>query len=146
MDLNAQPPHSWTTRDGPFELADHCLAENSNILVLLNAWLESGEQPQDEYDMHTMNFWAERLRPLWQEAGGESMHETLVVVCNRGGSENGLNASRISHFRLTLVFLGKTFAGSSAVFHMRQGRGKAGVLRAALGREEEDVMLWDSSA
>ncbi|KAJ6585413.1 carbon-nitrogen hydrolase [Mycena capillaripes] len=128
MDLNAQPPHSWTIADGPYELADYCLMQKTDVLVMLNAWLDSGEQQEDEYDMHTIDFWAQRLRPLWLESVPDSQ-ETLVVVCNRGGDENG-----------------KTFAGSSAVFHMTRGGGKSGILRAALGREDEDVMLWDSSA
>ncbi|KAJ7701396.1 carbon-nitrogen hydrolase [Mycena rosella] len=127
MDLNAQPPSSWTIKDGPYELADYCLAQKTNILVMLNAWLDSDEQPENEHDMDTLNFWAERLRPLWIESSTSSQ-ETIVVVCNRGGDENG-----------------KTFAGSSAIFRMRQGEGKYGVLRAALGREDEDVMVWDSS-
>ncbi|KAJ6508297.1 carbon-nitrogen hydrolase [Mycena sanguinolenta] len=127
MDLNAQPPHQWTIADGPFEVADFCLDQKTNLLVLLNAWLDSGEQPEEDYDMHTMNFWAERLRPLWVESSPASQ-ETLVIICNRGGAENG-----------------KTFAGSSAVFCMRQGRGKKGILRAVLGREDEDVMVWDTS-
>ncbi|KAJ6583969.1 carbon-nitrogen hydrolase [Mycena vulgaris] len=128
MDLNAQPPHSWTIKEGPYELADYCLAEKTNLLVMLNAWLDSGEEPEDEHDIYTLDFWAERLRPLWLESSPSS-HETVVVVCNRGGTENG-----------------KEFAGSSAVFQMRQGAGKSGILRAALGRDEEDVMVWDSLA
>ncbi|KAJ7143590.1 carbon-nitrogen hydrolase [Mycena crocata] len=127
MDLNAQPPHEWTIQDGPYELADYCLAEKTNILILLNAWLDSGEEPQDNHDMHTIGFWAGRLRPLWRKSALSSQ-ETLVVVCNRGGDEKG-----------------KKFAGSSAVFQMRQGDGKSGILRAALAREDEDVMVWDSS-
>ncbi|KAJ7845376.1 carbon-nitrogen hydrolase [Mycena olivaceomarginata] len=126
-DLNAQPPHQWTTVDGPFEVADYCLTQNTALLVLLNAWLDSGEEPGSDYDMHTMDYWAERLRPLWLKSSPASQ-ETLVVVCNRGGDENG-----------------KTFAGSSAAFHMRQGGGKSGILCAALGREDEDVLVWDSS-
>ncbi|KAJ7133620.1 carbon-nitrogen hydrolase [Mycena epipterygia] len=130
MDLNAQPPHAWTIKDGPYELADYCLTEKTDILVMLNAWLDSGEQPDDEHDIYTVDFWAERLRPLWVGSSSpSSSQETLVVVCNRGGAENG-----------------KTFAGTSAVFQMKQGEGKSGILRAALGREEEDVMVWDSSA
>ncbi|KAJ7728815.1 carbon-nitrogen hydrolase [Mycena maculata] len=128
MDLNAMPPHSWTSEDGPYELADYCLKENTNILVMLNAWLDSGKQPEEEHDIHTLNFWAERLRPLWLESSSPASQDTLVVVCNRGGDENGT-----------------TFAGSSAVFHMKQGQGKSGILRAALRREDEDVMVWDSS-
>ncbi|KAF7364822.1 hypothetical protein MVEN_00352300 [Mycena venus] len=126
MDLNAMPPYDWTVAEGPYEVADFCLTRKTNVLVMLNAWLDSGEQPENDYDLHTIDFWARRLRPLWLESSPTSQ-DTLVVVCNRGGDENG-----------------KTFAGSSAAFRMRQG-GKSGILRAALGREDEDVMVWDSS-
>ncbi|KAJ7160134.1 carbon-nitrogen hydrolase [Mycena filopes] len=129
MDLNAHPPpHSWTIEDGPYEVADHCLAQKTDVLVLLNAWLDSGEETEEDHDMDTLNYWAERLRPLWQSSESPDSHETIVVACNRGGDENG-----------------KKFAGSSGVFRMRQGGGKSGILRAALGREDEDVMVWDSS-
>ncbi|KAJ7741349.1 carbon-nitrogen hydrolase [Mycena metata] len=128
MDLNPHPPpHSWTIENGPYEVADHCLIEKTNVLVLLNAWLDSGEQTEDDYDMHTLDYWADRLRPLWLPSSPPSQ-ETLVVVCNRGGAEKG-----------------KKFAGSSGAFRMLQGRGKSGILRAALGREDEDVLVWDSS-
>ncbi|KAJ6504696.1 carbon-nitrogen hydrolase [Mycena vitilis] len=130
MDLNAQPPHSWTIAEGPYEMANYCLTQKTDLLVLLNAWLDSEEQQEDEYDMHTMDYWAQRLRPLWSKSDGSpNVRETIVVVCNRGGHENG-----------------KTFAGSSAVFRMTQEGGKSGILRAALGREDEDVMVWDSSS
>ncbi|CAK5279682.1 unnamed protein product, partial [Mycena citricolor] len=42
MDLNVRPPHNWTITHGPFELAAQCLETNASLLVLLNAWLDSG--------------------------------------------------------------------------------------------------------
>lgn len=96
MDLNAQPPALWTTNDGPYELADYCLAKKADILVLLNAWLDSGVEPEEESDWHTLNYWAGRLRPLWigsdDNAKGEG-HETIVIVCNRSGEENGMHST-----------------------------------------------------
>jgi len=107
MDLNAQPPALWTIEDGPYELADHCLSGKANLLILLNAWLDSGEALEEAHDWRTLNFWAARLRPLWAkpEHNGEttapkphtqigsyveeSSDETIVVVCNRCGEENG---------------------------------------------------------
>lgn len=65
MDLNAQPPAMWTLEDGPYELADHCIQKKANVLILLNAWLDSGEELEDPRDWRTLNFWAARLRPLW---------------------------------------------------------------------------------
>lgn len=91
MDLNAQPPAVWDTLDGPYELARHHLASKSGILILLNAWLDSEQNPEDEVDEQTINYWSIRLRPLWskEEVGVDDGAETMVVVCNRTGEENG---------------------------------------------------------
>lgn len=100
MDLNAQPTHSWTIKDGPYELADYCLTEKTDILVLLNAWLDSAEQPEEEHDIHTLDFWAERLRPMWLESSlSLAPRDTFVVVCNRGGAENGKKPYGVVHPR-----------------------------------------------
>jgi protein N-terminal amidase len=99
MDLNPRSP--WTLDGGPYELADHCLKTKSNMLILLNAWLDSDKEQDSEEDIWTMNFWATMLRPLWHRKGNESDSEdaearetfedaeTVVVVCNRSGVENG---------------------------------------------------------
>lgn len=79
-------------------------------MILLNAWLDSGEDVEDEICSSTLDFWAARLRPLWakheldisdsdsedsgeHETGSqiesEAGEETLVVICNRCGEENG---------------------------------------------------------
>jgi protein N-terminal amidase len=101
MDLNPRSP--WTPDGGPYELAEHCLKTGSSLLVLLNAWLDSGVELDNEDDISTMNFWATRLRPLWyrtdKDSGSNGEHaeppsapedsETIVVVCNRSGVENG---------------------------------------------------------
>jgi hypothetical protein len=69
----------------------------------LNAWLDSEEKQEVEEDISTLNYWATLLRPLWDrmgngENGGENGEppditsedpETVVVVCNRNGVENG---------------------------------------------------------
>lgn len=115
MDLNTQPPALWTL-DGPYEIADFALEKKANMLILLNAWLDSGEESEEAKDWRTLNFWAARLRPLWagttelederegedsdsdthSELRGDSEtdttalgHETIVVICNRSGRENG---------------------------------------------------------
>ncbi|KAJ7069451.1 hypothetical protein C8F01DRAFT_1112787 [Mycena amicta] len=142
MDLNAAPPYDWTTEEGPYELADYALSQQADLLLLLNAWLDSREEVEHEYDLSTLSFWSQRLRPLWTRnsgaAGAESdaRHEststssdsdrdTLVAICNRGGSENETK-----------------YAGCSAVFRMRRGAGEKGILRAVLRREYEDVLIW----
>ena len=112
MDLNAQPPADWTIEDGPYELADHCIETKANILLILNAWLDSDREINDTKDWATMNYWVARLRPLWarseelEEEDDESDrdgsedeetlpegHETIVVVCNRSGHENGMSGT-----------------------------------------------------
>ena len=118
MDLNTQPPAEWSLEDGPYELAEHCVEKKANVLLLLNAWLDSDLEPESPKDWGTLNYWAARLRPLWartedlEDEGSDSdgdgekeparetydvldrQHhhpgqETLVIVCNRCGQENG---------------------------------------------------------
>lgn len=106
MDLNAQPPALWTLEDGPYEIAQHCIDNKANVLLLLNAWLDSGNETEEAKDWSTLNFWAARLRPLWarsedteeeeeedEPAQGDKSdgRETIVIVCNRCGSENGMD-------------------------------------------------------
>lgn len=99
MDLNAQPPYDWTIEEGPYELADHCLAQKASLLILLNAWLQSEKSSKDDdTDWSTLNFWAARLRPLWAESDNPveqsdvdapGAQRTVVIACNRSGEENG---------------------------------------------------------
>jgi protein N-terminal amidase len=94
MDLNVQPPRSWDSLDGPYEIADYCLSQRSDTLILLNAWLESFDEDHDESALGTLNFWAQRLRPLWidedEDDDSATGHaQTNVVICNRTGEENG---------------------------------------------------------
>lgn len=109
MDLNPQIP-DWSLAHGPYEIADHCISKKSNLLVLLNAWLDSGKEPEETHDWSTLNYWAARTKPLWsngiddddsdfsreeQDASEQPLvsnppaNETIVVVCNRTGQENG---------------------------------------------------------
>jgi protein N-terminal amidase len=102
MDLNPRSP--WTLDGGPYELADHCLQTESSVLILLNAWLDSGKYEDEEEDISTLNYWATLLRPLWyrMDKGSIGDHgsepsqsgdtETVVVICNRSGDENGEDA------------------------------------------------------
>jgi len=136
-DLNPRSP--WTLDGGPYELADHCLQTGSSLLILLNAWLDSGKYEDEEEDISTLNYWATLLRPLWyrMDKGSIGDHgseppnpnqsgdtETVVVICNRSGDENG-----------------STFAGSSALFHLRQSAGKP-VLLENMTRRQEGVCVW----
>ncbi|KAI0927298.1 hypothetical protein AcV5_007862 [Taiwanofungus camphoratus] len=133
MDLNVQPPAEWTLDEGPYEMADYCIAKKTNTLIMLNAWLDSGVDGNEDRDWQTLNYWAARLRPLWAKATGVSMpnsqkdaeDETVVVICNRCGEENG-----------------KRFAGSSALFSLQRESGRPRLLHA-MGRQEEGVEVWE---
>ncbi|TFY71073.1 hypothetical protein EVG20_g1941 [Dentipellis fragilis] len=135
-DLNARDAETWTLEDGPYEVADHCIATETNLLIMLNAWLDSEEDGDSDEDWRTLNYWAARLRPLWvSEDDGEPSEDrrrlstaagkrVVAVMCNRWGDENG-----------------KTFAGSSAVFDLRRGFGRP-VLLQVMGRRQEGVEIW----
>lgn len=109
MDLNPHPPNYWASREGPFELAEYCRNKNekprTNILVLLNAWLDSkADMHNQDVDMQTVAYWTARLRPLWDNDHNatendvtstdrkdvDSHAETIVIICNRSGEENGV--------------------------------------------------------
>lgn len=100
MDLNPRPPSLWTSREGPYEIADYCRStegkNRTNVLLLLNAWLDTKEDPESKWDLQTLNYWTARLRPLWDiEHGNDptgnkgATKETIVVICNRCGADNG---------------------------------------------------------
>ncbi|RPD62257.1 carbon-nitrogen hydrolase [Lentinus tigrinus ALCF2SS1-7] len=142
MDLNVQPPAMWDLTLGPYEIAEYCIAQKTNLLVLLNAWLDSKSSPDEDTDWQTINYWATRLRPLWakvakedakaeadghassSEEGRKPGEELVVVVCNRCGEENGI-----------------TFAGSSSLFSLTRGAGRPKLLYC-MGRREEGLEVW----
>lgn len=154
MDLNPQPPAEWTLEDGPYEIADHVVTHNSNLLVLLNAWLDSGWDETADKDEGTIRYWAARLRPLWAVAPNgigrgkgaidfdahDTKDETYVVVCNRCGQENGTITS-VRYMLPVHVSVGKTFAGSSSLYQMRHASGNPR-LKGSMKRHEEGVAIW----
>jgi protein N-terminal amidase len=96
MDLNPQTP-SWTLESGPYEIAEHCMQTDTKVLLLLNAWLDSKADTDNEHDGQTIDYWAARLRPLWtrrnsgesRPASAHGANGTVVIVCNRSGEEDG---------------------------------------------------------
>jgi len=130
---------------GPYELADYTLKEKTKLLVLLNAWLLSSEPRQiddEKHDWNTLQYWADRLRPLWAKAGSPppasgvsqdtantnedaQQDETIVVVCNRSGTENGT-----------------TFAGTSSIFSMSRNSGGPKLLDM-MEQGEEAIRVWN---
>ncbi|KAF8909051.1 carbon-nitrogen hydrolase [Gymnopilus junonius] len=136
MDLNPQT-ETWTSSEGPYEIADYAASKKADVLVLLNAWLDSGKETEEDHDWQTLNYWAARTRPLWTDEplgspvdekklhSNNEGHETIMVVCNRSGEENG-----------------KTFAGSSAIFSLHKGSGHPKLLDM-LERKEEALRIWN---
>ncbi len=127
MDLN---PHAmlWSTEKGPFEPAEYCLSTESkprtNVLLLLNTWLDSKEDLGERWDWQTLNYWLSRLRPLWkkevdphdesnsdsddsddgkapphQSTNEDRSKQTIVVICNRCGDDNGEYSERLSNVK-----------------------------------------------
>jgi len=145
MDLNVQKPYEWESIKGPYEIASYCIAENSNLLILLDAWLESPEDIGEDYAWTTMSFWAHRLLPLWQkqeEVSTNDQREMSVVICNRTGNENGeCYVLRLCCITRIMQYAGKKFCGSSCNFQMNSSSGKPG-LKHAMGKDEEGVSLW----
>ena len=144
MDLNVQKPFKWGTIEGPYEIASYCVAENSNLLIILNAWLESPEDIGEDSAWTTMNYWAHRLKPLWEQREGISVNDqrgTNVVVCNRTGSENG--ESRVSSLcggTGVVQNTGQKFCGSSCNFQMSNSGEPR--LKHAMGKDEEGINVW----
>ncbi|KAJ4467548.1 carbon-nitrogen hydrolase [Lentinula aciculospora] len=157
MDLNAQPPADWKARGRPYEIAEYAMKENADVVVLLNAWLDSGVRMHycknekelgfiESVDWTTVEFWATRLKPLWVQAEelsspnkeddeGENGKRTIVVVCNRTGEEKGKSPMLVTSIR------GQTFAGSSAIFSMHRGSGKPRVI-GIMSRREDGARTW----
>jgi protein N-terminal amidase len=159
QDLNPQPPTPWRLAEGPYELADYCLQNNTRLLILLCSWLDSREYLEEKQDMGTVQFWAARLRPLWtnetdetdlegkeDESGSDTLvngEETIVVICNRSGEENGMTNCSVwcPTVGLIIFYPGTLFAGSSALFSLRQESGRP-TLMTLMDRQEEGVRIW----
>ncbi|THU95464.1 carbon-nitrogen hydrolase [Dendrothele bispora CBS 962.96] len=164
MDLNVQPDVDWESLDGdPYELADHVIAEKVDVLVLLNAWLDSGLDPdsKNESDWATLHYWSERLKPLWYGSEPPMLNEDGSYSWDDSeedgdwemeeGDDFGEDWSTPSHREKseTVVIVcnrtgqekGKLFAGSSAIFHMVKGSGTPRLLES-MGRYEEGMRGW----
>ncbi|KIJ54807.1 hypothetical protein M422DRAFT_24696 [Sphaerobolus stellatus SS14] len=126
MDLNPFPSAVWTSLDdGPYELAAYVKEQDTRLLVILCAWLDSKDDPAKRWDLRTADYWLTRLLPLWYAKNGTtSEKETIVVVCNRCGSEDD-----------TL------FAGTSAIFRLIHGEKPQFI--GIMSRTEEDVRVWE---
>lgn len=91
MDLNPKPPAHWTSIEGPYELAWFAKKQRTRLVVLLCAWVDSGEGEVDGCDVGTIRYWLMRFKPLWEREKGDADdgEETIVIICNRTGEERG---------------------------------------------------------
>jgi len=121
MDLNPHPPNIWTSIDGPYEIADYCIENGVQTLILLCAWLQSGQLEDTPFDGSTASYWIARLRPLWRSGSDKY----TVIICNRTGTERG-----------------STFAGTSIVLRSQADKQLPKVI-TMMGREEEAVRVVD---
>ena len=118
MDLNPFR-EDWTSADGPCELASYCeespTKPRTQVLVILCAWLSQLSDEDADYDLNVLDYWLARLKPLWdgevsdtesdsnpgnapesaqtndrnRQTGNADKNETIVIICNRCGEENG---------------------------------------------------------
>ncbi len=107
MDLNTQPPAVWDLARGPYEVAEYCVAQRTNLLILLNAWLDSKEDPEEDIDWRTINYWALRLRPLWAKVVEEGQDGRAETEAHAGdgntdgaGSDSGSGSGSDSEVNL----------------------------------------------
>ncbi|KAG8989088.1 Carbon-nitrogen hydrolase [Tulasnella sp. 427] len=134
MDLSPNPASYEALENGknadvvrePFELAEFCIEQKVDTLVIPCAWLDSEEGT--DWDIGTVNYWCNRLQPLWSKgpdvgdgAGGQQI---AVVICNRTGFERGTQ-----------------FCGSSTVMQLEQGIGKPNLV-GVLKKDEDGYRIF----
>ncbi|KAG9046999.1 Carbon-nitrogen hydrolase [Tulasnella sp. UAMH 9824] len=135
MDLNPNPASYETLVNGnasdvvkePYELAEFCIEQGVDTLVIPCAWLDSGEGT--DWDIGTVNYWCHRLQPLWSsndEEDGELTggRKTTVIICNRAGFERGTQ-----------------FAGTSTVMQLERGSGNPNLV-GVLKRKDDGGQIF----
>lgn len=99
MDLNPMTGGPFTVDTIPYEFADFAVANHCRTLVVPCNWLDPGTAMHSDWSSSTVNYWAERLYPLWADAESdfdsgappqnEEGTDILVLICNRTGVELG---------------------------------------------------------
>lgn len=133
MDLN---PYRFEAPWTAYEFGNHAREARAKVVIISMAWLTrlteeevSGNVTVPDHD--NINYWVERLHPLFGTQGAES--ETIVVCANRAGEE-GI-CPKIGEVR---------YAGSSCVMGMKKGNQVR--LWDILGRAQEGLLLVDTEA
>lgn len=133
MDIN---PYRFEAPWTAYEFGNHAREARAKVIVISMAWITrlSAEEVTGQAmvpDQSTINYWVERLRPLFGPQGAQS--EAFVVCANRVGDE-GSNP-RIGDVR---------YAGSSCVMGMmRDGQVR---IWDILGRDQEGVLVVDTDS
>lgn len=79
----------------PYEFADFAIANQCRTLVVPCNWLDPGTGMDADWSTSTINYWAERLYPLWADSDSgvvspkQEETDVLVLICNRTGVELG---------------------------------------------------------
>lgn len=133
MDIN---PYRFEAPWTAYEFANHAREARAKVVVLSMAWLTrlNAEEVSSQAmvpDHDTVNYWVERLRPLFGPQGAES--EAIVICANRTGEEGV--SPRIGEVR---------YAGSSCVMGMTKGDHIR--IWDILGRAQEGVLLVDTES
>lgn len=122
MDLN---PYAFTAPYSTYEFATHASNSRAQLILLSMAWLTNIPSShltseREKPDLHTLEYWLERLRPLLQDTG----REVMVVFANRSGEEGEAR-----------------YAGTSWIGSV--GKSKVQIW-GMLGRAEEGLLVGDT--
>ncbi|KAG9288174.1 hypothetical protein G9A89_020480 [Geosiphon pyriformis] len=130
MDIN---PYRFMSPFTAFEFANFHKKQKTEIILCSMAWLDSDGgsdeeiEGEDQYNYLTINYWFQRLLPIYCNYSGnpksEDLRNVVFVVCNRTGTENGI-----------------TFCGSSGVFLLKPDNPK---IMGCLKKKEERVLVVD---
>lgn len=133
MDIN---PYKFEAPWTAYEFGNHAREARAKIVVISMAWLTrlSAEDLSSQVtapDQDTINYWINRLSPLFESPGSET--ETLVICANRVGEEG--TSPEMGDVR---------YAGSSCVMGMTKGRQIR--IWDMLGRSQEGILMVDTES
>lgn len=133
MDIN---PYRFEAPWTAYEFGNHAREARAKVIILSMAWLTRLEAEEllgqvMVPDQDTVNYWVDRLRPLFGPQGAQS--EAFVVCANRAGEEG--TSPKIGDVK---------YAGSSCVMGMM----KDGQVRIwdIFGRAQEGVLVVDTES
>ena len=131
MDIN---PYRFEAPWTAYEFANHAREARAKVIVVSMAWLTrlSAEELAGQVmapDNDTINYWVDRLSPLFGPQGAET--EALVVCANRVGEEG--TSPNLGDVR---------YAGSSCVMGMMKGEQIR--MWDIFGRAQEGVLVTDT--